>query len=79
MSISNRLIKEASPITRMNLGDFGVEQADDYEKRRYLRKNYPNMSTVEKRKILHPRSSTTLHPKTELDKLRELLKIEVSN
>jgi len=74
--VTNRLLKEASPIERCNLKEFGAEQPTDCEKFMYAHKTE---SDVEKRfDLLHPDVLSSLHPKTDKEKLKDLLKIEVA-
>ena len=42
ISISKRLVSEASPITKISLKEFGVEKPDDYEALELIRRMRPN-------------------------------------
>ena len=72
-SVNTRLMKEASPIERCNLKEFGAEQPTDEEKFRYIRKTEPD--AIKRFRLQHPTSFSIRHPKTDTEKLNDLLKI----
>jgi hypothetical protein len=74
--VAKRLMKEASPIERCKLKEFGAEQPTDFEKFVYVQKIEPDVT--KRFEMLHPSYTSSLNSKTNTQKLADILKIDVN-
>lgn len=74
--VAKRLMKEASPIERCKLKEFGAEQPTDCEKFMYVQKIEPDVT--KRFEMLHPSYTSSLNSKTNTQKLADVLKIDVN-